>query len=276
MDMNDSTNSKLPDLAKLIPLTFIVSLLSHLSIIFYYQKFHFISFPYLDSYEILVASMRDFVITCVITILVIQFSVLGSYNIVLRLRYNYAIRTRRNAHKNMQDGVPIYSVAKNYRFPFGTFVIIYWTFPLLIPKSVFDIKDVYHGILLAVYLASALYLSIMWSYDSHIQIVKSKKGNWREVKAYSPLINPNLLFAGYIIIIFLYLFATLRADYTLKKNPYKGSFIILDSNEKIRVTSKVILIGKSRNFYFLYNTPDSSVRVVNRSQITKELVKLTD
>lgn len=274
--MTDSTNLQLPALSKLLPLTFIVSLLSHLSVIFYYQKFHFNSFPYLDSYEILVASMRDFVFTCVITIVVIQASLLSSYNTILWYRYKYAVRARRNAYKNMRDGVPIYSVVKQYRFSPGIFLIIYWIFPLLIPKSIFVFKNFYHGIPLSVYLASALYFTMSWSYESYIEAVNSKKGNWREVKAYMPIINPNLLIAGYIIILFLYLFATLRADDTLEKNHYKGSFIVLDSKETIRVTSKVILIGQSHNFYFLYNTPDSSVRVVNRSQIIKESVKFSD
>ncbi|MEJ2905070.1 hypothetical protein WAE58_21675 [Pedobacter panaciterrae] len=261
-------------IVKLIPITILITVLSQISVLSFYSFFGFSPLSYLEPYEILTSSVKDFIIIGIIVVILFQFVMLFVASFYRRLTY-YNIRRfrKKNTYSqrtNRRDEVNSgFKTIRNIRRGIDAFIIIFMIF--IIVSSLTNLINLPHFIpFLIMY---TIVLLLMRNYiDFKVLTLKSKSG-MTLIKQYFPHVDIVIALAVGILVIFMIELGHVKAKYIKENNIYAGSSLTLDDNELIRVTTKVILIGKFQKFYFFYNTPDSTIRVIDRSKIKKEIIK---
>jgi hypothetical protein len=104
----------------------------------------------------------------------------------------------------------------------------------------------------------------------------SNKSYYSKYKPYHINIDPYIVLFSFFLLICVNLTSLIAAKNMMEYDYLKGSYIVLNDNfEKIAVTSKVKFIGQSNKYVFIFNTPDSSIRIISRDQIHKMIIKHT-
>lgn len=256
--MTEENKSPL-NLAKYISITIVISILSQISLASYYSVFGLQPFSYYDLSEILMSSTKDFIIVSIILFLFMQ---------------TVAVNTRPTDFELFETKKPIENeflryLNKNY-------------IPVGLQAMNFIVAIIYYlrGRSAFIFFGSFIFFLI-------IELIKhntSRYNNIKEtdperfdlVRTKAPYIDLNLLMIGILYVCFISLISQSKANHARYSNKYIGSLITLNSTEKIKVTSKVLLIGKNKDYMFLYNTPDSSIRVLKMSDVSKLVIKNND
>lgn len=245
---------------KLIPLTVLVALISQTSILTYYNYFNFSPVTYFDLDEIIFANSKDFV---AITILVITYFQVIQVGILPLLDEKIVAHnpSPRGRNKRRNDFVIFL-----YTLTFVLFFAFIWI--TFYSKIKIEGMTPYVGMIWII----IIFLNLANFRMFHL-LTRLRNHRSRQLRKYYPYIDPNVLTIVLSLFVYVVIFGDSRAKSIILKNPYKGTELTLE-NETIKCTSKVIFIGKSQKYYFIYNTPDKSVRVVKRDDIKKEVIKI--
>ena len=257
-------------IVKLIPITVLVTALSQLSIFLYYGNFNFSPVAYFDSYEIIIYSFKEFVLIGVATLLLLQFMQVGILPIVYYFEHH---------NKRVQSGL-IHRRKYNYRVwkngiiaVIGVYYATAFVCIVLTVLSYIFLPDA--GVIAVPFLVIVSITFFVGANSYRFQLlIELKNRHSHSLKKYFPQIDAMLFTSVMTLFVSVIILAGSKYEYIKTENPYIGSFLITENNEKIEATSKVLFIGKSQKFYFIYNTPDSSVRVISREKITKEVIKI--
>jgi len=255
-------------LIKLVPLTVVIAVLAQVSVVGYYHFFNFSPITYFEGIELLIVSTKDFIIVALFTILYLQFIQAG----VLPLMDIYRFKMKRDytlvrvSFKELM--LPILKNINTWYF--YTILLLHISLIGLYFEFEYFSRNTVSTIL--IFIACVMLILV----NDYSFAVRTQLRNFRayELKKNYPYIDLQILFVLFALVVFIIVFSYGRSQYIRENNPYKGTILITENNEKIGCTSKVIFIGKSQKFYFLYNTPDSSIRVVERGKLKKEVIKI--
>jgi len=253
---------------KLVPLTVLIGVLAQASVVAYYNFFNFSPITYFEGVELLIASTKDFIIVACYSILYLQFIHAGILPVIdiYRFKKNRDYTFHRVSFKE-------FMLAKLERIN-----VLYVYTILLLHIGLIGLyfeREYLSSNTISVVIISIACLMLIFVNDLSFE-TRTQLRNLRayQLKKHYPHVDLEILITVLALTTFILLFSFIRSEYVREKNPYKGTTLILDDNEKIKCTSKVIFIGKSQKFYFIYNTPDSSVRVVQRDKLKKEVIKI--
>lgn len=250
-------------LLKLIPITVLISLVSQTSILYYYRSFNFSPITYFDPYELIIVSSKDFFVTAIFVVLyhqLIQIYILPIFD-----------RKRTQPTRNLAFREYIKYCVKASNIYMIIAIVISM---LLIPLSYLEI-ELEGKLLIYIMLIWAIIILILIALDMRYSyLTKMKNQRSTEVKQTYILIDFRYFIVISVLFISSIFLASKKSQYIKKNNPYKGTVLITEEDEIIKCTSKVLFIGKSQKYYFIYNTPDSSMRIIAREKLKKEVIKL--
>lgn len=256
-----STEQKpLFSLAKVLPITVFVTILSQTSVIFYYNCFNFSPIPYFEPYELIMASVKDFCMIVIVVILYSQFCLL------------YLIYKKRNSDdwSTLSFKEKVRNVLNTSRRSMGV-GLFFFISALFI--SYLGLQPSIMRLFTVIFLGITVIMVSVSNNSMFLVRSNMKSIDSMRLKRYYPSIDTLVVMAVGILIWAVLTFSVLRHEYIVSQNPYLGSELTLEK-EIVRCTSKVIVIGKSQKYYFIYNSPDKSVRIIKRDNIKKEVIKV--
>jgi hypothetical protein len=250
------TSSTETSLKQYFSLSLIITFLSQFSMVVYYGRYGLQPVYYYEPSEIIIRSAKDFVAISLFMFLMIQSTALFIKPISL---------------DNIVSGEGTgWSRFYNLHM-FSLSVIVFSFIALLIAWFL--------GKTLVPIVAGLVVFSIqLWIREVSFLIKKIRSEEperYNTIKIYYPTIESKIITLG-----ITYVFATFGLAY-IKSLPetninYAGSTITLSTKEKIQITHKVLLIGRSKDYLFLYNTPNETLRIIKRSDISNEIIKSKD
>lgn len=244
------------NITRYLSATVVISVLAQISTFTYYNEFGFNPIGYFELTEMIFASAKDFILLS--TFMYILFQTLG-------------VNIRPGSFRFINTKQPIKSkvlsfLNDNYlsiQFHVGNAILITIFYIQRKPYSPFLYSSLFVLLMDLLRYNNNKYYTIRENDPEHFEFVKSR----------TPMLNYFLASIGAIYISIAMALASIKASRAKNENVYIGSHFILQSNEKILATSKALLIGRSKDYIFIYNTPDSSLRVIKRSDIVKEVLK---
>ncbi|RZK64013.1 MAG: hypothetical protein EOO85_30355 [Pedobacter sp.] len=250
-------------IVKLIPATAVLTVFAQTYTSMYYKHFGFNPFPYLDPYEIVASAIQDFIMIGFFLIVYAQIVILYIVPIAHRWDVMNRYRNRRSRpNGKLRNSIYLYVL---FFIAFGAFCYTQYDTYGSIYESVV-------AILMMLVLTLITYNRIKFK-----NLEEDRPRYHAVVVKYFPSIDPYLAYATFLVFGFIYTTASFDAKKMLKNNPTKGSqMVVNESKEVIKSTTKVIFIGQSSKYTFVYNTPDSTVRVVNKDQLSKMVWKTTN
>jgi hypothetical protein len=228
----------------------------------YYNQFNFSPITYFDYFEIIISSTKDFIIISIFCLLYFQSFLVLVPNIGDR-------PNRLDISKTYKEKKSIYfsKIKSQYLIGIISF-IIYFILDTIIPENNINFAAVSPIIFFGLYF-------IIVGNTLKFRLFKLMRGsNYYIIKNYFPYIDPTVFFSLIILFFSTIAFSVSKSIYIRRNNPYQGTLLVTESNEIIKCTSKVLFIGKSQKYYFLFNTPDSSIRIISRDNLKKEVIKI--
>jgi len=268
-------------LVKLIPVTVVVTVLSQITLLYYYNIFGFNPSTYFEPSEIIVSAVKDFVIVGLLMTVYFQISILYVPDIsgfMIKKIVDVGVESRnsrRGSQRIMtvdQQNIRNIREARIQRLLTSCICLSFIVWAIYSFISDFRRNDLTN---MEIILYSGTLFSIFFTFtysEFHYFIWKNHQKS-AVLKNNFLYINPFIVFALTVQIIFSAAISEKKAAYVLNEKPFIGTQLILEDGEIIKSTTKVILVGKSTNYYFFYNTPDKSMRVIRRDQIKKESLK---
>ncbi len=253
---------------KLIPVTVLITALAQFSNIFYYGLFNFSAVTYFESYEVIIASSKDFFISFALVFIALQF--LHTKGVIKNTTSSLtdSLTSQERRHKRIVTRKYLRSTI------IGCYLVSCILLVLIIIQLKFHILgrngDSFCFVALWIIAVLIVYAN---SFRYRI-IIRLRNYRARHAKKYFPYIDPIMFMSISLLFYFAAVFSVIKHNQIQTKNPYKGSQLITEDGEVIMCTSKVIFIGKSQKYYFVYCTPDSSIRIVARENLKKEVIRV--
>lgn len=246
------------DFKKYISIGVIVTGLSQFSMSVYYKNFGIDPNQYYETYEIIIGAYKGFI---AVGIIIFFFS----YVKFLEDTYTY---------KSSLSFIKIKAIKRPSHFIYSNLTIVALHFVTLLVAVFSYVSDL--GSNLIWYFITPIFIfwilyGIKLSYLKYINKKSSKIARVIMSNLDMPLVGLALF-----ILSATWITADIRADNTYLDNSKNGSEFIINTGEKIKITTKVKIIGRSKGYLLLLNLPNESIRIIKRSDITKEVLKNTD
>ena len=243
------------NLVKLIPATAILTCFSQLSTVVFYDYFYFDPITYFDVSEIIFSSIKSFILIGIGLTLYLQIMI----TVIIPVLH------MKDEQMKMSDfGDTVFGKKLNYLI--GAFTLFIC---ILIYFAIGSVEMLYLILQLIV-----ISLLMMFNNKRFSKLEENEPNYFNIIKKYYPRIDSVILLFVVGVTIIFYISAWQKAKSIYRNNPSFGSELILkESKESIKCTSRVLFIGKSNKYYFIFSRKDLSMRVINREQIAKEVIR---
>ncbi len=245
-------------IVKLIPVTVVVTILCQINVISYYSYFNFSATTYFEPYEMILTSLKDFIIIGFIILYSYKIMFLGIFSSSRKKMTSTFSETMRNRIKICKT---FYGIAGILAVGL---VIMFFTTKIT--------NETIHNVI-AITWTFLIYLNFATSFHFKT-LLRLRVTKVNNLKSHFPYVNPILFSFTLMVAWGVFTTGIFKAEYIQNTNPYKGTELTLNDGGVIKCTSKVIFIGKSQKYYFIYNTPDKSVRVIKRDDLKKEVIRI--
>jgi hypothetical protein len=253
----------------------VLAVLSQISFVFYFQNFGLQPFQFYEPSEVITNSTKDFVISLLFFYVYINISISAYFYSAAKKNPTALIKARfvmKKAEPKKIQKTKFIMLLDRYLV-----VIILGVMAISIAAMFYLPSFVSENTMQDVNLTSSFVLIISFlgilhiNYNSSSHFDSDTSVDAEMARMVLPKIHPSIVLAvaGYIFCIIL--ISSYKAFDARFDNKYIGSEFKL-TNETIHVTPKVLLIGRSKEYIFFYNTPNSSLRIVKRSELIKEVL----
>ncbi|MBC8054138.1 MAG: hypothetical protein H7Y13_13815 [Sphingobacteriaceae bacterium] len=242
--MEDS--NYLADIKKFIGIGFVLSLLSQINLLIFYNVFSLNPQPYFDATEIFTFSLKDLILPSLIAFLIFKITIL--------VRFRQIAKARLDNSKVSKPAV-VYLLLIGALSPIALGLNSYfsgrrWTY-FAIYTAIIEVLTV-------------LLLIDRWE-KNHIE--KSPQDEKILSKYSVPIVNLTLIALSMSITTAI---TTFRAKELQKTSIYEGSVIYFKSGDSLSVRGDIIIIGKSNKYILTHNKKTKINGIYDRAEIKKE------
>lgn len=247
------------DFRKYLTAGVVLSAITQLSFVFYFQNFGVQPTQFFNVTEILIAAARDFVI-----ILFILFVILNTYAIHVgpsQWEYQDQIKLIENKRKrwlktHLNDLIQL--------TVFLVFAIVLW-YKGLDPS--------FYIIFITMMLVTKL---LNYNQKTLHKMSQTNPANYNQIIKIVPRTNLRYIYLGVLLIILVWFLAKIKADHALTNNKYIGSVFQIQKKEIIMISKDNLLIGRSSDYIFVFSPKSRLCRIIRRSDLTYESLKLSN